>query len=404
MKKILTISLTSLLLLAASCTNSKKENDGTLSDLKVKLEKEKKIKASSETTIKELEEKIATLDPAAASNAKIKLVGVAPVTIQDFKHYIDLQGKVDAENVSYISPRMGPAQVKAVYVKEGQPVKKGQLLLKLDDAIIRQSIIASRKNLETVKTQLAFAKNIYQRQKNLWEQNIGTEVQVISAKNNVETLQSQLSGAEESIKVLNEQLNTSNVYSDVNGIADVVNIRVGETFSGMGAMGAQIKIVNTSSLKIVISVPENYLTRIKKGSAVLYSIHDANLKDLPSTISVVSQSIDPTMRGFIAEAKITSNPLLKVNQTALLRIMDYAADKAVVIPVNVVQSDETSKYVFVLEKQSNGRTTARKKTVLVGEVYGDFVEIKSGLTAGEQLITEGYQSLYEGQLISTQIN
>ena len=311
---------------------------------------------------------------------------------------------MDAENVSYISPRMGPAQVKAVYVKEGQPVKKGQLLLKLDDAIIRQSIIASRKNLETVKTQLAFAKNIYQRQKNLWEQNIGTEVQVISAKNNVETLQSQLSGADESIKVLNEQLNTSNVYSDVNGIADVVNIRVGETFSGMGAMGAQIKIVNTSSLKIVISVPENYLTRIKKGSAVLYSIHDANLKDLPSTISVVSQSIDPTMRGFIAEAKITSNPLLKVNQTALLRIMDYAADKAVVIPVNVVQSDETSKYVFVMEKQSNGRTTARKKTVLVGEVYGDFVEIKSGLTAGEQLITEGYQSLYEGQLISTQIN
>ena len=137
---------------------------------------------------------------------------------------------------------------------------------------------------------------------------------------------------------------------------------------------------------------------------MLYSIHDANLKDLPSTISVVSQSIDPTMRGFIAEAKITSNPLLKVNQTALLRIMDYAADKAVVIPVNVVQSDETSKYVFVMEKQSNGRTTARKKTVLVGEVYGDFVEIKSGLTAGEQLITEGYQSLYEGQLISTQIN
>lgn len=404
MKKILTISLTSLLLLAVSCTGSKKENDGNLSDLKMKLEKEKKTKAASETAIKALEEKIAKLDPAAANSSKVKLVGVAPVTIQDFKHYIDLQGKVDAENVSYISPRMGPAQVKAVYVKEGQYVKKGQLLLKLDDAIIRQSIQASKKNLETVKTQLAFAKNIYQRQKNLWEQNIGTEVQVIAAKNNVETLQSQLLGAEESIKVLNEQLNTSNVYSDVNGVADVVNIRVGETFSGMGAMGAQIKIVNTSSLKIVISVPENYLTRIKKGSAVLYSIHDANLKDLPSSISVVSQSIDPTMRGFIAEAKITTNPLLKVNQSAQLRIMDYAAEKAVVIPVNVVQSDETSKYVYVLEKQTNGRTVARKKTVQVGEVYGDFVEIKSGLSAGEQLITEGYQSLYEGQLISTQIN
>ncbi len=404
MKKILTIGITtSLLLFAASCNNSKKENDGNLSDLKAKLEKEKKAKATSEASIKELEEKIAKLDPDAANSSKIKLVSVASVTTQDFKHYIDLQGKVDAENVSYISPRMGPAQVKAVFVHEGQYVKKGQLLLKLDDAIIRQSIQASKKNLETVKTQLAFAKNIYQRQKNLWEQNIGTEVQVISAKNNVETLQSQLAGAEESIKIQKEQLNTSNVYSDVNGVADVVNIRVGETFSGMGATGAQIKIVNTSSLKIITNVPENYLTRIKKGAAVLYSISDANIKDMPTSISLISQSIDPTLRGFVAEAKIPTNALLKVNQTAILRIMDYAAANAVVIPVNVVQSDETSKYVYVLEKQSNGKTIARKKTVTVGEVYGDMVEIRTGLLANEQLITEGYQNLYEGQLIATEV-
>ncbi len=396
------MSGTLALLLLSSCGGSKKEDNALLNDLKAKLEKEKKAKATSEASIRDLEEKIAKLDSNAVNASKIKLVSIAPVTTQDFKHYIDLQGKVDAENVSYISPRMGPAQVKAVFVNEGQFVKKGQLLLKLDDAILRQSIQASKKNLETIKTQLAFAKNIYQRQQNLWQQNIGTEVQVITAKTNVETLENQLHGAEEGVKVLNEQLNTSNVYSDVNGIADVVNIRVGETFSGMSATGPQIKIVNTSNLKIITSVPENYLTRMHKGSEIVYSIPDANIKDQKSSISLISQSIDPTLRGFIAEARIPHSDALKVNQRAIIKVMDYSATNAVVIPVNVIQSDENSKYVYVLEKQSNGKTLARRKTVIVGEVYGDLIQITSGLTAGEQLITEGYQTLYEGQMVSTE--
>ncbi len=400
MKKYIKISATCMLLLfAISCGNSKKENDGGLQDLKAKLEKERKAKASAEAAIKDLEKKIAGLDPSAANSAKVKLVSTSIVTVQDFKHYIDLHGKVDADNISYISPRMGPAQVKSVLVVQGQHVNKGQLLLKLDDAILRQSVQAARKNLETIKTQLSFAQNIYQRQKNLWEQNIGTEVQVIAAANNVETLKNQLAGAEENIKVAQEQLNTANVYSDVSGVADIVSIRVGETFSGMSQTGPQIKIVNTSKLKIVANVPENYMTRMKRGAAVMYSIPDANLKDLSSTISLISESIDPTMRGFVAEAAIPFNASLKPNQSAIIRVKDYEALNAIVIPVNVVQSDETSKYVYVLEKQANGKTIAQKKSVVVGEVYGDQVEIKAGLTAGALLITAGYQSLYEGQLI-----
>lgn len=384
----------------ASCGGSKKEGEAAINDIKAKLEKAKKEKAGHEADIKKLEADLLKLDTNAANTAKIKLVGVAPVTTQNFQHFIDLMGKVDADNISYISPRMGPAQVKAVYVTQGQFVKKGQLLLKLDDAIMRQSVTAAKQQLEGIKTQLGFAKNIYQRQKNLWDQGIGTEVQLISAKTNVTGLENQLSAASEQIKTLQEQLNTANVYSDVSGVADVVAIRVGETFSGMGATGPQIKIVNTSSLKVVVNVPENYLTRMHKGSPVEITIPDANRK-INSAISLISQSIDPLQRGFIAEAKIPYDATLKPSQSAVIKILDYTAANAVVIPVNMVQSDETGKYVFVLTKSSNGKTTAHRVIVTIGEVYGEKVEIKAGLKAGDQLVTEGFQNLYEGQTITT---
>ena len=170
----------------------------------------------------------------------------------------------------------------------------------------------------------------------------------------------------------------------------------------MTAAGPQIKIVNTSSLKVVTNIPENYLTRLHKGSVVEINIPDAN-KKLTSTISLISESIDPTLRGFIAEAKIPADPALKPNQSAIVQILDYAAANAVVIPVNTVQSDESSKYVYVLTKLSNGKTSAKKQPVVIGEVYGDKVEIKAGLKAGDQLITEGYQNIYDGQMISTEI-
>ena len=401
MKKITQISIAVLtMFLIASCGGSKKDGAAQVNDKKAAIEKLKADRTKTDEEIKKLQLELEKLDSNSANAAKIKLVGIAIVTTQDFKHYIDLLGKVDADNISYISPRMGPAQVKAVYVTQGQFVKKGQLLLKLDDAIMRQSVTAAKQQLEGIKTQLGFAKNIYQRQKNLWDQGIGTEVQLITAKTNVTALENQLSAAGEQIKTLQEQLNTANVYSDVSGVADVVAIRVGETFSGMGATGPQIKIVNTSSLKVVTNVPENYLTRMHKGSPVEITIPDAN-KKISSTISLISQSIDPLQRGFIAEARIPYDATLKPSQSAVVKILDYAAANAVVIPVNVVQSDETGKYVYVLTKSSNGKTTAHRVIVTIGEVYGENVEIKAGLKAGDQLVTEGFQNLYEGQIITT---
>ncbi len=402
MKKItqITIALSAMLIIA-SCGNSKKDNNAVINDLKAKLEKEKKEKSENEADIKKLESELLRLDTNTANAAKIKLVSVMPVVTRNFEHFIDLMGRVDAENISYISPRGMPGQVRALYVKQGQHVKKGQLLLKLDDAIVQQQVAAARQQLEGIKTQLSFAKNLYQRQKNLWDQGIGTEVQLITARTNVESLENQLKSAGEQVKVAIEQMNTSNVYSDVNGVADIVNIRVGETFQGMTATGPQIKIVNTNSLKVVTNVPENYLTRMHTGTPVVISIPDAQKDSIPTSISLISQSVDANLRGFMAEAKIPYNAALKPNQTAIMRIKDYSAANAIVIPVNMVQTDETSKYVYVMVKNSNGKATAHKMPVVVGEVYGDNVEIKGGLKGGEQLITEGFQGLYEGQVIST---
>jgi len=383
-----------VIVLAASCNSSKKDDNAALNDKKVELEKLKKEKSSQDDKIKALENDIARLDTN-ATKANAKLVAIAPVSTQDFKHYIELRGKVDADNISYITPRLGGAQVKAIYVRQGEYVKKGQLLLKMDDALIRQQINASKQQSEGVKVQLNYAKNIAQRQQNLWDKGIGTEVQLITAKNNVSSLEEQLKSANEQTQILVEQSKAANVYSDVDGIADEVNVRVGEIFNGMG----QIKIVNTSSLKVVVNIAENYITKLSKGAAVVATMPDVN-KTYNSTLSYIGQSIGLNTIGFVAEAKLPRDPLLKPNQSAVVRILDYSAPNAIVIPVNTIQTDEKGKYVFVLQKAPNGTSTAKKKPVVMGEVFGEMAEIKGGLTVGEQLITEGYQSIYEGQLIS----
>lgn len=386
------------LLTLNSCTNN---GGDSLEAKKNKLEKLRSERDKTDIEIKNLEQEIAQKDTSAAGNETIKLVSVEPVKVEDFKHYIDLQAKVDAENISYISPRGMAGQVKAIYVKQGQKVNKGQLLLKLDDAIVSQQVTAARQQLQGIKTQLSYAQNIYERQKNLWNKGIGTEVQLLSAKTNVESLEDQLRAANEQVKVAVAQANTSNVYSDVSGVADIVNIKVGEIFSGMTAAGPQIKIVNNSNLKVVASVPENYTSKIKAGAPVIINIPDLD-KTFNSTISFIGQSIDPSKRGFTAEAKIPSGQSLKPDQSAVLKIMDYSASNAVIIPVNIVQSDETGKYVFAMET-INGKQVAKKKPVKLGEVYGNSAEILEGLSGGEKLITEGYQNLYDGQVVSDKV-
>lgn len=382
MKQRITVMLLIATIAAVPACNSGADTN-SLAGKKAELQKLKTEQVKLNESILKLEEEIAKLDTAGGVKQIARQIEVMALNPVNFTHYIDLQGKIDAEDISYVTPRGMGGQVKALFVKKGDYVNKGQLLLKLDDAILQQ-------NLKQLQSQLDFATNIFNRQKNLWEQGIGTEVQFLTAKNNVEAIEKQMA-------VLKEQLNTSNVYAEVSGVADEVNVRVGEMFQGVTAAGPQIKIVNTSRLKAVVDIPENYLSRVSKGSKVMINVPDLGIA-VPGEISVISQSINASSRGFIAEVKLAYNKAFKPNQVAIVKIQDYAASNIIAVPVNMVQSDEKGKYVYVMETKGD-KSYARRKSIVTGESYEGNIEVKSGLAAGDQLVTEGYQTLYEGQLV-----
>ncbi|HEU5168602.1 MAG TPA: efflux RND transporter periplasmic adaptor subunit [Chitinophagaceae bacterium] len=380
MNKFLMLLTVATAVIITSCGGGAKDSKGDLNDKKVKLEKLKSEKTKLETEIQTLQQEITKLDPTVGVVAP-KLVAITPISIQPFEHYIDLQGRVDADNISYLTPRGMPAQVRALYIKKGDYVKKGQTLIKLDDAVML-------KQLEGLKTQKAYAEDIYKRTKNLWDQGIGTEVQLKTAENNVKALSDQ-------INTLNESWQMTNVRSEVDGYVEQLNLRVGETFSGFAGNVPQVMIVNSSALKVVTDVPENYLDRVKKGTPVHIKLPDVNL-EFNSVISLMNQTIGLNSRSVSTEAKIPYNSNVHINQVALVRIKDYVKNNAIVIPLTTLQTDENGKYVYVLATE-NGKKIARKKQVVVGEIYGEQIEVRSGLNEGDQLITQGYQSLYEGQ-------
>jgi len=379
MKRII---LLSTLFFLAACGSGKKDTNAKLTDMKVELEALRKQRDGLSDKILQLEKSVASLDTAAAAEAQTKLVQTSNLVSQSFSHYIELQGKIVTENMYYVSPRGMGGQVKAIYVKQGDVVKKGQLLMKLDDAIVNQQIAS-------LKTQLNFVKDIYNRQKNLWAEGIGTEVQLLTSKNNVESLEKQIS-------IVSEQLAMANVYSEVSGVIETLSIRVGETF--MGGPMAGITIVDPSNLKAVVEIPENYMSKVKKGLPVIIELPDLN-KQIKSVVSLVSQVIGVNNRSFNAEARIGADPSLKPNQGAIIKILDHESSNAIVVPVATVQTDENGKYVYLMVTE-NGKFVARKKQIIIGELYNDLIEVKSGLTTTDKLVTQGYQGLYDGQLLS----
>ena len=373
--------LCSIILLAACSGN--KEEKGDLSVKKSELEKLTKERDAISAKIATLEIEISKHDTAA--NEKMKLVEIQTLTKQNFSHYIELQGKISTENIYYVTPRGMGGQVKELFVKLGDKVKKGQLLMKLEDGIVQQ-------NIKQVENQLSFAKNIFSRQENLWKDGIGTEIQFLSAKNNVESLEKQLS-------IVKEQLSTTNVISEVSGIVDNVTIRVGETFVGSPMAG--ITIVNPTSMKAMVDVPENYVSKVRKGMPVIVTVPDIN-QSFNSQISLISESINVTSRSFIAESKLPSSAIIKPNQVAIIKLLDHESKNTIVVPVETVQTDEKGKFVYILSEE-NGKTIARKKSIQIGEFYDELIEVKSGLDAGDKIVSKGFQGLYEGQLIKNAI-
>jgi membrane fusion protein, multidrug efflux system len=381
------IGAVAVVLFMAACGASAEGDKKGLDKKKAQLEalKEKQSKTGEEIT--KLEKEIATLDTSAVRADKPKLVVLSPINTAAFTHYIDLQGKVDAENISYVTPRGAGGQVRALYVKKGDNVRKGQLLLKLDDAIVRQQI-------GTLDVQLNLAKTMYERRKNLWDQKIGTEMEVIQAKSNVDNLEKQ-------IDTYKEQLNQSNVYAEMSGVAEAVDVRVGEFFTPQSAASRGIAIINTSNLKVTANVPEAYQTNVKVGTNLVVTLPEDNNKSINTKVAVAGKFIDPSTRSFYIEGRISGNSGFRPGQIAMVRIQDYAVPNAITIPINTIQNDDKGKFVMVAVVES-GKKVAKKRPVTVGQLYGDKLEVKSGLQTGDVLISDGFQGLYDGQLITTE--
>jgi membrane fusion protein, multidrug efflux system len=310
---------------------------------------------------------------------KKKSVIVSAVRDTVFEHYIDVQGSIDArENVS-VSSKL-PGIVTAIYVKEGQHVSKGQTLAQVDDQILRA-------NMAELRTQLDLSTTMFEKQQNLWNQKIGSEVQYLNAKNQKESLERKMS-------TLNDQMSQARIISPINGTVDAVIIKLGDN----AAPGSPaFRVVNGSDLRVIANVAEAYASKIKTGDQVVLDFPDIS-KNIRTKIGFASKVIDPTSRTIKIEVPLQNDAELRPNMIARLKIIDYVAPKAIVIPVNIIQYSLGNPYVIVAQNQS-GKMIAKRREIELGRTYNDKAEIKSGLQAGEQIVTIGYQGLNDNDLI-----
>ncbi|KAA6440926.1 efflux RND transporter periplasmic adaptor subunit [Dyadobacter flavalbus] len=367
--------ITAVTILLASCSGNKEGLEGK----KEELAKLKTERAENEKKIKALEIEIAKLDPKKSVEAKVKPVSIDTLDAAVFRHYVELQGTVDAKNNVMVTPKSGGVVV-AMHVKEGDYVKAGSIIGRIDNSILSESI-------EELKTQLTLANTLYEKQKNLWDQRIGTELQFLQAKNNKESLERRLS-------TLNTQLAQTSIVSPMSGVVDMVNVKVGEMASpGMGV----VRVVNLSNLKVMAKVSDTYAASVKKGDEVIVKFPDLN-KEYKAKISFVSTAVDPLSRTFTIEANLPSDKGIKPNMMAQVQINDATSKNALAIDQNYVQSTEKGNVVYVAVTEGN-KKIARAKEVKTGLSYNGKVEILSGLAAGDHLITLGYQEVSDGQPI-----
>jgi RND family efflux transporter MFP subunit len=353
---------------------------GQKTDQNAELQKLKAQRDELNTKIAEIE---ATIIPE-EKKGEIKAISVkvTPAAECVFNHYIDVQGTVDGDQNIAVSPQMAGI-VTAVYVKEGTPVKKGQVLVELDAQVTRQS-------LEEVNTQLVLANSLYEKQKALWDKQIGSEVQYLQAKATKESLEQRAS-------TINEQLKLSKIVSPISGTVESMPLRVGQMASP-GMPTSTIRVINMSVAKITANVAETYATKIKDGNPVLVSFPDLG-KDIETRLSFTSKFIDPTNRTFNVECKISSKDIeLRANMMAYLKISDYTNEKAFCLPINYVQSNQDGRFIYIAKANGN-EFFAERRMIKEGMSYNGVIEVLEGIAIGEQIITSGFQNLNGGEKI-----
>jgi len=359
-----------LVLIAVACSSP--------ADKKSELIKLKKEHDALALKIKTLETELKGSDTTSLS--KVTSVAVTVAKTEEFNHYLEVQGKVDGEDNIAVSAQM-PGAITAVYVKEGDAVHKGQVLAQLDNSVLQQQV-------ESMKQQLSFATNLYIKQKALWDQQIGSEVQYLTSKNTKENL-------EKSLAALNDQLEMTRIKSPINGSVEEVNLKVGQLASpGLPA----VRVVNFSKAKVVAEIAEAYAPKIKPGNKVIVFFPDFNT-EIISQIRFTSKYINPVNRTFLTEVRLGSSKVeYRANMMAVVKINDYRNPAAFTVPVTLIRETQSGKYIYVAVEE-NGKLVARRLPVTVGSTYNGLAEITSGITAGEKIITTGFNSLIDGELI-----
>ncbi len=364
MKNIIYIALITLIV---ACSSDE------LTTKKAELAELKKQESEIKSKISTLEKDIAKLSGKKVTNAQ--LVGITKISKSSFSHYIDVQAKVDADENVTVNSQL-PGAVTVINVKPGSTVSKGQVLAEIDN----ETYI---KGLDELKSAREFANTVYLKQKNLWDQKIGTEIQFLQAKNTLESLDKKLS-------TLYQQIEMTKVKSPIAGVVDEVFLKLGQ----MAAPGMPgIRVVNMNKLKIKADIAESYISKVKTGDEVDILFPDMN-QTTKAKLTYVGKVIDAMNRTFNVEISLPRNSSLHPNMVAVIKIADYTNSSTFVLPANVVQITDEGTYVFV-----NENNIARKKNVSIGKNYKGTIEILEGLNDNDPIITTGYQDIVDGQSI-----
>ncbi|MFK7781492.1 efflux RND transporter periplasmic adaptor subunit [Psychroserpens sp.] len=381
MKQIIIISL--IALFVVSCGTDKSANIEDIiasNDLEQIRKKKTELDAQQqelENQLKQLSLKIKELDP----QEKIPLITTFQAQESEFVHFVELQGNVDTKKNLVIYPEYSGIMTN-VFVKQGQQVTKGQTLAKIDDGGLSQQVAQ-------LQIQADLAKTTFERQKRLWDQNIGSEIQFLQAKSTYEAQQ-------KAVNQLQQQVSRTIVKAPFSGTIDDVITEQGSVVAP--GQTALFRIVNLDDMYIETDVPESYITSVTEGKTVqvdfpvLGATMDAKIRQAGSFIN-------PANRTFKVEVAIpnTSNNI-KPNLTAKLKINDYTNDKAILIPLSIISENANGEqYVYTISDKKDSLATAKRTIITTGKTQGDDIEVLSGLTNTDEIIQEGARSVKDGQ-------
>jgi len=382
MKKLV-YTLTAAIVLVACGNNGETSVSDLISQGDLETLRAKKTEISEQQ--RAIEKDLQMLDSViAAKSGKERLPLVTTLTAkgEKFDHYLELQGGVKTKQNVLIYPEMA-GTLQRVYVKEGQRVRKGQLLASIDDGGMSSQV-------SQLKTQAELAKTTYERQKRLWEQKIGSEIQFLQAKSSYEA-------TENAVKQAQSQLGKSTIRAPFSGIIDDV-IKDQGTVVAPGPGAEVFRIVNLSDMYITVDVPENNLGNISKGKEA--KVYFPILGD--TVISKIRQTgnfINPSNRAFSVEIPVPNKKgNIKPNLTARVSLNDYSSENAILVPQGIISENaEGEQYVYVAVEPNENKAVAKRRIITTGKTQGSVVEVLSGINDGDLLIKEGARTVKEGQ-------